>query len=214
MFKSTDQLASLKTSAESALARIGNKIAGAEQKINTLQNESQQKYQREYLNKQVADLRAQVSDTLYEDYKKIIEAKDMALAAERFYKKTSFMLSRAQFNADPATNANMKLTVMNELERMSSDDVIMTAEVAKAENKLALFWCCYLQGTKTPLTGAMDALTLDGIRTQEQVYGLELIDGIKKLFAHAELKMKGSVISPTPLQPRDKLRLAREAGIP
>jgi hypothetical protein len=187
-------------------------IAPEQKKIEELQGQAEKVYSKHYINQQIGEVRAAISDRLYGIFAEINTAADQATDSRRFYESTAFMLSRERFSDDDQVNAAMKLAAMSEYARMALPDIHLVAAAAISENKLASFWAARLASQEK--TGDISEwVDIVSVQTPAQAEGLRLIADIIKLKATAELSMRGSVISPfsRPLSPAEKLALARQA---
>lgn len=204
---------------ESNLKKMQSIITPAEQKIQEMNQRHGNEFRQEVLNKKISEIRASVSDQLYAIYGEINAAAGEAAKSEKFYRSTPFMLSRVKFSDDDGINASMKLAAISEFEHMEFQELVLVAEAAKAHKQFARLWIANLAArSKSDQRDKADIqkewVSFEGAETPEQVSGLGLLKKISEGRAKAELMMRGSVISPTPLPPREKLQLAREANIP
>ncbi len=209
---SIETLKKIMESAERSFKQMQAAIAPEQKKIEDLQGQADKVYSKQYINEQIQEVRASVSDRLYKIFSEINTAAERATESRRFYESTTFMLSRERFHEDDGINASMKLAALAEYSKMPLSDIYLIGDAAKAENKLAGLWVAHLasQGKTDDLTEWVD---LGNVQTPTQVEGLSLITDIIKLKATAELSMRGSVVSPfsRPLTPAEKLALARQA---
>lgn len=204
---------------ESNLKKMQALIEPAEKKIQEMNQRHGHEFRQEVLNKKIAEVRSEVSDKLYAIYGEITAAASEASKSEKFYKSTTFMLSRTRFHDDDGINATMKLAAISEFRHMDFAELVLVAEAAKFHKQYAKLWIANLAARqKNDQQGKADIqkewVSFEGVQTPEQIAGLDLLKKISQGKAKAELMMKGSVISPMPLSPRDKLTLARQAGIP
>jgi hypothetical protein len=117
------------------------------------------------------------------------------------------ILSGARFSDDDATDAQMAMRAMLELERTPADVIEKTAKMAAATEKFALFYQCWLAARRHPV-GVCD-VDIEELPMKDQSEAVTTLKRIRPLIPLADLSI--NEIAAQPKLGAERLALARQA---
>lgn len=199
---------------QSNLKKMQELIGPAEKEIQELTKRDGDIYTQEHINKKIIEKRTEISDKLYPLFGEINAAANEAAKSKKFYDSNTFMLSRVKLNDDNVIESQMRMAKLLEFSAMDSGELQMVAEAAWQSKKFAEIWLAHLASRqKSDKPGQQ--VNLDGIKTDEQEQGLDLLKKIGQGQAAAELLMRGGVIAPfqRKISASERLNIQTRAGL-
>lgn len=199
---------------QSNLKKMEAIIAPAEAEIKGLTERSGDTFRQEFIDKKIIEKRTEISDKLYLLFGEINGSANEAAKSKKFYESNTFMLSRARLSDDNVIESQMRMAKLLEFSAMDPIELQLHAEASYSHRKYAEVWLSHL-GSRQKSNAPGERVNLEGIKTDEQVQGLDLFKKIGQGQAAAELLMRGSVISPfqRKISVSERLALQVRAGM-
>jgi hypothetical protein len=146
--------------------------------------ESDKSRSREFVLEQVKAEREKVLPALGESLKSVREAAAVAEQNREFWAYRDLLLSRIQFDSDPAVDAALRLRYATELPAMDLPLLKATQKNALADGNLALVWACVMAARSSGVGALAD---LSAVEIPQQAAALSLIDSCDGYLAEAEM---------------------------
>jgi hypothetical protein len=166
--------------------------------------ESDKSRSREFVLEQVKAEREKVLPALGDSLKSVREAAAVAEQNREFWANRDLLLSRIQFDSDPAVDAALRLRYAKELPAMDLPLLKATQKNALADGNLALVWACAMAARSS---GAGALADLSAVEIPQQATALSLIDSCDGYLAEAEMIVAGA--NGLSMDPVRKLTFAR-----
>jgi hypothetical protein len=188
--------------AAKTVAGMRHTIDGLNSKIEILENDKSRS--RTFVLESIKAEREKVLPALGKALESIREAVANVSLHREFWADRSLLLSRIQFDSDPAVDAALRVRYATELPAMDLPLLKATQKNALVDGNLALVWACAMAARSSGV-GALADLT--AVEIPQQAAALSLIDSCDGYLAEAEMIVAGA--NGLSMDPVRKLTFAR-----